>query len=298
MAVCSFVLRGPGRGSKLGVKASLIALLFGSVLAQDDGSGGTEWYVLVFWVALIGAVGLLALAQHSSRLQAKDRALGGRADRASGLTYLGGHPGLAHGVASATVAVTQEVLAVERSESVLFKLPLGGVGQMQVETDEEARQRLTVTRMAVVGVFALAFPKKTPGSVLVTIDTAQGPLVFERQGRNKSEVLRETAAVRATLAEFAGMKPAPMEAAPAPPGGPGADGDEVLAALERLDVLRRSGVLTEGEFALQKARVLGTTTSAVIPPPAAIPPPRAAIPPPPGAPIPPPPGAPRRSTPD
>jgi hypothetical protein len=43
--------------------------------------------------------------------------------------------------------------------------------------------------------------------------------------------------------------PAPVAAAPA--------ADDQLAQLERLGALRQSGVLTEEEFAAQKARILG-----------------------------------------
>lgn len=46
--------------------------------------------------------------------------------------------------------------------------------------------------------------------------------------------------------------PPPAPAAPADPGG-----SDVIAQLEKLGRLRDSGVLTEEEFAAQKARLLG-----------------------------------------
>jgi|EndMetStandDraft_6_1072998.scaffolds.fasta_scaffold00881_4 putative oligomerization/nucleic acid binding protein len=54
--------------------------------------------------------------------------------------------------------------------------------------------------------------------------------------------------------------PPPAPAAPPPPPAPAptAPGtDELLSQLERLGNLRASGVLTEEEFAAQKARLLG-----------------------------------------
>ncbi|GAB3085898.1 SHOCT domain-containing protein [Isoptericola nanjingensis] len=43
----------------------------------------------------------------------------------------------------------------------------------------------------------------------------------------------------------------------APPPAPAAGGDDVIAQLEKLGRLRDSGVLTDEEFAAQKARLLG-----------------------------------------
>ena len=52
---------------------------------------------------------------------------------------------------------------------------------------------------------------------------------------------------------------APVQAAPPPPPPPMAPpaGDGVIEALERLASLRSQGILTDEEFAQQKARVLG-----------------------------------------
>ncbi len=54
-------------------------------------------------------------------------------------------------------------------------------------------------------------------------------------------------------------EPRPRVAAPAPPPAPSPTAEpvvDVLAQLERLGRLRDSGVLTEGEFTAQKARLL------------------------------------------
>ena len=51
--------------------------------------------------------------------------------------------------------------------------------------------------------------------------------------------------------------PPPPQYAP-PPAPASAGGDDVIAQLEKLGRLRDSGVLTEEEFAAQKARLLGS----------------------------------------
>jgi hypothetical protein len=48
--------------------------------------------------------------------------------------------------------------------------------------------------------------------------------------------------------------PPPQYAAPPPP--PQDDGDDIIAQLERLGQLRDKGILTDAEFADQKARLL------------------------------------------
>jgi hypothetical protein len=50
---------------------------------------------------------------------------------------------------------------------------------------------------------------------------------------------------------------APVEYAPPPPPAPPAStGDDMLAQLEKLGQLRDAGVLTDDEFAAQKAKIL------------------------------------------
>ncbi len=50
---------------------------------------------------------------------------------------------------------------------------------------------------------------------------------------------------------------APPPAAAAPPPAPAADPDEVYAQLEKLADLKSKGILTDAEFEVQKAKLLG-----------------------------------------
>lgn len=77
--------------------------------------------------------------------------------------------------------------------------------------------------------------------------TAVSNRVSRRQGRRWA-------------AQEAQSAPPPQYYASAPPATappPPAEDQDVLEQLERLGALRESGVLTEAEFAAQKARILG-----------------------------------------
>jgi Short C-terminal domain len=50
--------------------------------------------------------------------------------------------------------------------------------------------------------------------------------------------------------------PPPQEYAPQPPAPPAADQPDMLEQLQKLGELRAAGVLTEAEFAAQKAKIL------------------------------------------
>lgn len=64
---------------------------------------------------------------------------------------------------------------------------------------------------------------------------------------------------RRWAAEDYQQPPAPPQQAPPPEPAAGAGGtDDMLAALERLGKLKDSGVLSDAEFAAQKARILGS----------------------------------------
>lgn len=190
----------------------------GMLLAAE---GDTTWAEMLFLLLLlVGLVTKMWLGYRGKKR--KDKQLGGsfrfRA-RVVGLNYLGGHPRLAMTVTGATVATSNEWLVVEDFSSVVLKMPIGEVRGIQVETDEEARQRFTVTRMALIGVFALALPKKTSGSVLITIETVSGPLLFEHTGKNKSEVLSETAALRSNIALHGAATQGRVDPLPKAPAG-------------------------------------------------------------------------------
>jgi hypothetical protein len=57
--------------------------------------------------------------------------------------------------------------------------------------------------------------------------------------------------------QYEAPAPAPVyQAPPAPPAAPAGGGSDVLEQLTKLGELKAAGVLTEEEFAMQKARIL------------------------------------------
>lgn len=74
--------------------------------------------------------------------------------------------------------------------------------------------------------------------------------VSNRVSRRQANRWSAQAAEQAPPQQYEQYPPEPAAAEP--------PGDDVLAQLERLGALRDSGVLTEAEFAAQKARILGT----------------------------------------
>lgn len=87
--------------------------------------------------------------------------------------------------------------------------------------------------------------------------TAVASSVHGRIQRRQHE--RWAAADQARVAAPPAQAPVPAPPAPAPaaPAAAPLDTDELLNQLERLGKLRDGGVLTDAEFAAQKARLLG-----------------------------------------
>lgn len=113
--------------------------------------------------------------------------------RLAGVNYLGGHPDFANPVNGCTMVFSPSEIAIERGTALLFRFPLSEVNDLHIETEEEAQKRVTVTRLALTGIFAFALKKKQPGSVLVSLETRMGPLAFEKLKVSKPEVMRSLA---------------------------------------------------------------------------------------------------------
>jgi hypothetical protein len=69
---------------------------------------------------------------------------------------------------------------------------------------------------------------------------------------NRRQAEKNVAAYDHAAQEVAQQAPPPVYAAPAP-----APEDDVYSQLERLGALKAQGILTEEEFAAQKAKILG-----------------------------------------
>ncbi|MCB1256045.1 MAG: SHOCT domain-containing protein [Microthrixaceae bacterium] len=83
--------------------------------------------------------------------------------------------------------------------------------------------------------------------------------VQRRQQQRWAQEDQRVAQTHHAAAQQAVPQPAPAApAAPAPAAAPVSDTTDMLAQLTKLGELRDAGVLTEAEFEVQKARILGT----------------------------------------
>lgn len=92
-------------------------------------------------------------------------------------------------------------------------------------------------------------------AVVAGTATSVAGRVQRRQARRFAERDAETAAEREQAYEA--QLPPPSPAAAPPPAPHAGGGSDVIAQLKQLAELRDQGVLTDDEFAAQKARILG-----------------------------------------
>jgi len=209
--------------------------------------------VIVIGVIVAVVIGFIVVGQNMSANNTSLGVTGPQdAPRIIGLNYLGGHPKATGAVKRCNLVVTAREIAIEKGPTIHSRVPLSDVSEVIVETEQEATRRLTATRMLAVGVFALAIPKKTPGSVLITIDTDQGPLIFEREKATKATVLRQMGPAMVMINKAVSARPEPID----PPAPAALPPPSVADELEKLVRLRDSGALTADEFDRQKRRLL------------------------------------------
>jgi hypothetical protein len=135
----------------------------------------------------------------------------------------------------------------------LFSVPWEQVAALSAEGPDQVETRFTATRVALMGPFALAFKKDKKSDCFVVVELVDGEFLFQVRKKSQPEL-------RADLAPWVrrprGQKlPDPV----AVPGGQAIDhGGERIRQLKDLAELRDQGVLTDEEFAVEKARVLGS----------------------------------------
>lgn len=88
-----------------------------------------------------------------------------------------------------------------------------------------------------------------------TATAVSGSVARKQQARDVESA--QAAAYRQQQAAPPAPAAAPPPPAPAAPAGPPKDMNQIIEQLKQLGQLRDAGVLTEDEFAAQKARLLG-----------------------------------------
>jgi hypothetical protein len=134
--------------------------------------------------------------------------------------------------------------------STIFTIPWSDVRDVEVEGPESASKRVTVGRALALGVFALA-AKKAQKSAVVIVQLKSGEeAIFQTEKFTAGEMRAKLVPITTQLKKVAAATPN-LESAPAPIAGSVAD------ELKKLAELRAEGVLTDEEFATQKAKLLG-----------------------------------------
>ncbi|MCU0301798.1 MAG: SHOCT domain-containing protein [Candidatus Nanopelagicales bacterium] len=113
----------------------------------------------------------------------------------------------------------------------------------------------TMARTAVVAGTATAVSNKVGSAQHQKAAQQAAAAEQEAQLAAAQQQAQVDAAVQAALAQQAAAQAAAPAPTPAP--APAADGGDTIAQLEKLAQLKAAGILTEEEFAAQKAKILG-----------------------------------------
>jgi Short C-terminal domain len=95
-------------------------------------------------------------------------------------------------------------------------------------------------------------------AVVAGTATAVSNRVSRRQANRWAEKDQQAAEAQAYEQQQAYAPPPQQDAPPPQPASPAASQDDMLTQLQKLGELRSAGVLTEEEFAAQKAKILGS----------------------------------------
>ncbi len=145
----------------------------------------------------------------------------------------------------------------------LFTIPWEQVVDLHVEGPESAAKRVTVGRALALGVFALA-AKKTEKSAILVVQLRSGEeAIFDTRKFTAGELRGKLAPITSHLRRAnAPSSLTPPEATSPPSAAPSSNGPPTAAAvsvadeLKKLAELKDAGLLTEEEFAGQKAKLL------------------------------------------
>lgn len=132
-----------------------------------------------------------------------------------------------------------------------FVEPWENISEIDVEGPEQIGSRITATRLLTTGVFAFALKKKDKSSAFILVRGTFGEFVFEAHKKAAGQLRGPIAAWKPLMRGRVQLPEVTSQS-----GGEGNDEDR-LAQLEKLADLRDRGVLTDEEFANEKARIIG-----------------------------------------
>lgn len=160
--------------------------------------------------------------------------------------YLGSHPSLPGHQKKVTVEFYDVGVRLAVRSGPIVDIAWSEISELDADDRDHLESRVTVSRLLLVGVFALAIPKKKTGSYLV-IETADGTYVLFVPGLNSVELgagLKPLQRYIAASAQPSGESPAlPLV-------------DDVAARLSKIEALRSQQLITEAEYAEKRAAIL------------------------------------------
>ena len=167
-------------------------------------------------------------------------------------TYLGSHPGMPGQRDKVDVIFFDVGIRLGRRRDVLVDLSWEEVVSLAADDREHLEKRVTVSRLLVLGIFALAAPKNESGSYLV-IEAVDGTYVLLVPGLRSIELASGLQPLmRYPSAQSPGSVDV-VDTAGAPPQRP--EGDP-HARLVQLESLRAAGLLTDDEYGQKRASII------------------------------------------
>jgi putative oligomerization/nucleic acid binding protein len=164
--------------------------------------------------------------------------------------YLGGPPAFSAAQKASNVSFMLEGVHFARWATYLV-IPWEQIIDIEIDGPEQAQQRFTATRLALLGPLGLAFKKDVKATYL-TFVTNSGDVIFKVDFKTTHEVRGELSAIIAANCQ---RYRTPVETPAAPVETEVAD---PITQLERLAALRDRGVLSEDEFQSQKQGIIAS----------------------------------------
>ncbi len=167
--------------------------------------------------------------------------------------YLGGHPARERELASAALlTIDDNGVRVKPSIGRTFiEEPWSKITELAAEGPDQVASRFTATRLLLAGPLALAFKKKEKMGYIAARGEF-GEFLFEVKGKTPQELRAKIAPWSSRITRPAAPEPSPPAETTAAPAQP-----DTIARLRALADLRDRGALTDEEFAVEKARLLG-----------------------------------------
>lgn len=182
--------------------------------------------------------------------------------RLKNATYLGSHPERTGQEKHVDVTFFTQGVQADRDrptksgQDTLMSRWWGEVYDLRAEDRDEIERRITASRLAVMGVFALAFPKKR-GSSYLTVADEHGEWIFAIPNLSAMELSGGIRPLQARVQHLMAQPlPAPNPVPSTTPLPAESGQEEVTIRLQRLQGLLDSGLLQPDEYAAKRQEII------------------------------------------